>query len=193
MRFGNLTLIRILLQEYVDIVQTSGSFLLKQTSLDKLGDGFSSTSGNRGFGYESDDEDRDDSLAEIEDEILLLVAHQSGNKKRQRGIDISQNKTRKKCCKNSRKTLWTNPQTQEHEHYTWRDTRWYTNYVLNPRTDNDYWCKSFRKRFRTSHDGFLLLISLCRQSDIFSNWADVDSVHRYSRTKITPLALLVLL
>ena len=36
------------------------------------------------------------------------------------------------------------------------------------------------------------MISLCRQSDIFSNWADVDAVHRYSRTKITPLALLVL-
>eukprot|EP00593_Proboscia_inermis_P012929 CAMPEP_0171302792 /NCGR_PEP_ID=MMETSP0816-20121228/12251_1 /TAXON_ID=420281 /ORGANISM="Proboscia inermis, Strain CCAP1064/1" /LENGTH=139 /DNA_ID=CAMNT_0011781535 /DNA_START=353 /DNA_END=769 /DNA_ORIENTATION=+ len=139
MRFGNLALIRILLQEYVDIVQTSGSSLIEQTSLNKSTVGSSSTADHFGFGYESDDEDQDDALTEIEDEILLLVAHQSGNKKRQRGIDISQNKTRIFFCQNSRKTLWTNPQTGEREHYTWRDTRWYTNYVLNPRTENDYW------------------------------------------------------
>ena len=99
MRFGNLALIRILLQEYVDIVQTSGSSLIEQTSLNKSTVGSSSTADHFDFGYESDDEDQDDALAEIEDEILLLVAHQSGNKKRQRGIDISQNKTRKKIVK----------------------------------------------------------------------------------------------
>ena len=127
MRFGNLPLIRILLEEYVDIVQTSGSFLLEQTSLDKLGDGFSSTSGNLDFGYESDDEDRDDSLAEIEDEILLLVAHESGSKKRQHDIDRSQKKVRKKYCRNDRKTFWTNPVTQEREPFTYVNTRWYNN------------------------------------------------------------------
>ena len=111
MRFGNLPLIKLLLDEYVEIVSTCGGSLIQDTSFSELSSGLVFAQNYSGVFGDSND-DFDDTLEDIVDEIMILIADDNSKDSKKRSNDVSPSKVRKRFKRNDRKPVWTNASTQ---------------------------------------------------------------------------------
>mmetsp|Transcript_20525 Transcript_20525/g.41071 ORF Transcript_20525/g.41071 Transcript_20525/m.41071 type:complete len:116 (-) Transcript_20525:234-581(-) len=115
MRFGNLALIKLLLDEYVEIVSTCGGSLIQDTSYSGLSSGSVFAQNYSGV-FDDSNDDFEEKLEEIEDEIMILVADDNSKNNKKRSNDVSTSTIRKRFKKNDRKPVWTNASTQVREH-----------------------------------------------------------------------------
>ena len=141
---------------------------------------------------ESDD-DLDDNLEEIEDEMMILLSEQSQKRRRRHySNDTTLQPKKKKAKYDLRKLHFTHPVTGERLPFTYEYSIWYMNYVKDQDPEQNKWNRKFRLRFRMPYHAFLDLAGQCWASGIFSTWCSETGYHRYNKTKIIPLELIIL-
>ena len=130
MRFGNLPLLLLLVEEYSNLIDDiSTSLTVKSRSVLNKGLYISKI-------YDIDDDEDEveveDRLEDLEDEILVMMLYE----KRKSEKDTNVRKKRQKYNHTDKKLFFTNPETNKRQIFTFENSIWYLNYVCYPRVDN---------------------------------------------------------
>ena len=187
MKFSAYALLLLLVEEYNVLIEDNGSDIANIAKLAK--NGVLNQSSTKYFSshqdMDKDDDELDDRLEELEDDMIMaLITEKSRVRKRQPLDDVPTK--RRKYNHTDRKLLYTNPETNARETFTFEHSIWYQNYVLSPCHDIPAWNKTFRNRFRTTHEGFMEIVGLCRENELFATWAETGATHHFSGEKCIP-------
>ena len=136
-----------------------------------------------------DDDDIDEQLADIENEMIVLMAFKS----KKRNVDRTSSAPKQKKMKyNTQKLFFTNPITMERQEFTYEFSIWYCNYITDPSPESPKWSKRFRRHFRMTYELFLDLSAQCNVSEYFERWCSSKEYNLYNKKKVYSLKLLIL-
>jgi len=182
-------LLMLLVEEYDGLIEDKGLDIANIAKLAK--NGASNQSSNQCFSslkdMDNDDDEFECRLEELEDEMIMALIKKKSRARKSSNLDDVGNPTkRRKYNHTDRKLMFTNPVTNAREIFTFEHSIWHQNYVLNPRHDHVAWNQTFCNKFRTTHEGFMEIVGLCRENELFSTWAESGATHRFSGEKYAP-------
>ena len=137
--------------------------------------------------YDEEEEEMDDELADLENEILLIMSLKGKHASSRNKVNSGRKRKRPK----RKKLYFTCPETGRRSMMTYMHSVWFQSYVLNPQTECDQWNKSFRDRFRMPYSSFLDICNQCSEHELFRQWKKYSTFDARVRNGV-PLELLVL-